>query len=131
LFNNVWFSVVAHFHLDGVVNKQNVLFWASENAHVIHEKVHYAPRITVWVAISSHGLLGPIFFEETMNSGRYLIMLCSTFVPHLLATGLPLQTQWFMQDGARLHTVNFVLDFLHDTFDSHVISNRFPDYFSC
>jgi hypothetical protein len=22
-FNNVWFSVEAHFHLDGVVNKEN------------------------------------------------------------------------------------------------------------
>jgi hypothetical protein len=68
---------------------------------VVHEKVQRAPRITMWVAISSHGLLGPVFFEETVNNGHYLIMLCSTFVPEL-ATALPLQTQWFMQDGARL-----------------------------
>jgi hypothetical protein len=40
---------------DGVVNKQNVQFWASDNPRVIYEKVHHAPRITVWVAISSHG----------------------------------------------------------------------------
>jgi hypothetical protein len=39
-------------------------------------------------------------------------------VPHRLATGLPIQNQWFMQDGARPHTANVVLDFLHDTFDS-------------
>jgi hypothetical protein len=36
-----------------------------------------------------------------------------------------------MQDGARPHTANVVLDFLHDIFDSHVISNRFPDRFAC
>jgi hypothetical protein len=36
-----------------------------------------------------------------------------------------------MQDGARPHTANVVLDFLHDTFDLHVISNRFPDRFAC
>jgi hypothetical protein len=58
-------------------------------------------------------------------------MLCNTFMPHLLATGLPLQTQWFMQDGVRPHTENVVLEFLNDTFDSHVISNRFPDHFAC
>jgi hypothetical protein len=44
----------------------------SESPCVIHEKVHHAPRITVWVTISSHGLLRPILFEETVNSERYL-----------------------------------------------------------
>jgi hypothetical protein len=88
---------------------------------VIHEKVHHALRITASVAISSHGLLAPIFFEETVNGERYLSMLCNTFVPHLLATGLLLQTLWFMQDGERPQTANAVLDFPHDTLDSHVI----------
>jgi hypothetical protein len=84
---------------------------------VIHEKVHHALRITVWVVISSHGLLGSIFFEETVNSEYYLSMLHNSFMLHLLATDLPLQTQWFVQDGARPHTANVVLHFLHDTFD--------------
>jgi hypothetical protein len=53
---------------------------------VIREKVHHAQRITVWVVISSHGLLGPIFFEETVNSEHCLSMLRNAFVPHL-ATG--------------------------------------------
>jgi hypothetical protein len=98
---------------------------------VIHEKVHHAPRIIVWVALSSNGLLGPVSFEETVNSERYLSMLRNTSVPHLLATGLPLRTQWFMQDVARPHTANVVLDFLHDIFDFRVISNRFRDRFAC
>jgi hypothetical protein len=98
---------------------------------VIHEKVHHAPRITVWVAISSHGLLGPIFFEKTVNSERYLSMLCSTLVPYLLAGGLVLQTHWFMQDRARPHTAKVVLDLLHDTFGSSVISYLLPDRFIC
>jgi hypothetical protein len=62
-FNSVSFSDEGH--LDGVVNKQNVRFWVSENPLVIHEKMHHAPRITAWVAISSHGMLGPIFCEES------------------------------------------------------------------
>jgi hypothetical protein len=57
-------------------------------------------------------------------------LLHHIFVPHFLATGLPLQTQWLMLDGARMHTANVVLDFLLDTFDSCVISNRFPDRFA-
>jgi hypothetical protein len=113
--------LMRHFQMDGVVNKQHVQFWASENPCVIYEKVHHAPRLTVWVAISSHKHLGPISFEETVNSEHYLNMLCNTFVPHILATSLLLQTQWFMQEGARLHTANVVLDCLHDNFDSGVI----------
>jgi hypothetical protein len=128
LFNNVWFSDEAHF--DGEVNKQNVWFWVSENPRVIHVKAHRALRITAWFAISSHGLLGSTFFEETVNSECYLSTLHNTFVPHLLATGLPLQTQWFMENGARPHIANVVLDFLHDTIDSCVISNRFSDHFT-
>jgi hypothetical protein len=61
----------------------------------------FVPRLLatgLCVAISSHGLLGTIFFEETVNSERYLSMLHNTFVPHRLATGLLLQTHWFMQD---------------------------------
>jgi hypothetical protein len=57
-------------------------------------------------------------------------MLCNTFVAHLLATGLPLQTQWFKQVGARVHTANVVLDFLLDIFDLGVISNRFSGRFN-
>jgi hypothetical protein len=62
----------------------------------------------MWVAISNLGQLGPISFEETVNNERYYSMLRNTFVPHLLVIGLPLQTQWFMQNGARPHTANVV-----------------------
>jgi hypothetical protein len=51
LFNNVLYSHEAQFHLEDVVNKQNVRFQASGNPHVIHEKVYHMPRIMMWVAI--------------------------------------------------------------------------------
>jgi hypothetical protein len=88
----------------------------TENYIVVH-------HLKLWTART-------IFFEETVHSARYVSMLRNTFVPHL-ATDLPLQTQWFMQDGARPHTANVVLNFLHETFDSYVNSNRFPNRFEC
>jgi hypothetical protein len=107
----------AHFHLDGVVNTQNVRFWAPENPRVIHEKV----RITMLVAVSSHGLLGPIFLEVTRALERYLSLMRNTFVPQLLVTGLSLQTD---VSGARPHPVCMTLS-------TRVTSNRFPDRFAC
>ncbi|PSN40496.1 hypothetical protein C0J52_05227 [Blattella germanica] len=35
-----------------------------------------------------------------------------------------------MQDGARPHTANIVLDFLHEIFGTRVISLRFPGRFN-
>jgi hypothetical protein len=57
-FSNVWFSDEAHFHLDGVVKKQNVWFWASRESMCDSWEENYI----VWDIISSHGLLEPIFF---------------------------------------------------------------------
>jgi hypothetical protein len=107
---NVWFS--------DEVNKQTVQFWASENPRVIHGKVHHAPRITVWVTISSHGLLWSIFFEETVNSEHYLSLLCNTLCLTFLLQVCHYKRKWFVLDGARPHIANVVLYFLYDTFDS-------------
>jgi hypothetical protein len=102
----------------------------SENPCVTHEQgasctenYSIGRHLKSWTARSN-------FLWETVNSERYLSVLHNTFVPRLLATHLPLQTQWFMQDGARPHTANVVFNFQHDTFDWHVISNRFPKRFA-
>ncbi|KAJ4441976.1 hypothetical protein ANN_11840 [Periplaneta americana] len=87
--------------------------------------------VSVRAAISNHGIISPIFFEETVNQVRYKIMLKSSFIAHLMAKDLPMETQWFMQDGARPHTANTVLDYLHEMFDLRVMSHRFPEQHGC
>jgi len=81
----------------------------------------------VWAAISTHGIIGPFFFDDTVTKERYKDMLQNSFIPHLLATGLPIHThtQWFMQDGACPHTANVVLDILYENL--RVMSHRFPE----
>jgi len=45
----------AHFHLNGVVNKENYRYWAVENPRNLHERPLQSPTVTVWRAISKRG----------------------------------------------------------------------------
>ena len=92
VLHNTWFTDEAYFHLNGVVNKQNVRFWARELPHTLHEKENYGARVNAWIAISTHGIIGPFFFDDTVTKERYKDMLENSFIPHLSATGLPIHT---------------------------------------
>lgn len=127
VLHNTWYSDEAYFYVNGVVNKQNVRFWAREHPRIVNMKDTYGEKVCVWVAMSSHGIIGPFFFDDTVTSQRYLDMLRNQFFPQLMAKSLPMHTQWFMQDGARPHTANVVLDFLHERLGLNVMSNRFPE----
>lgn len=84
----------------------------------------HEPKVTVWSDLFSHGLIEPMFFENTVNSQRYLDMLRNDFLSKFLASELPIDTQRFVQNGATLHADNVVLDFLNSLFGNSVISNR-------
>jgi hypothetical protein len=43
-----------------------------------------------------------------------------------MAYGIPMNSAWFQQDGARPHTSKDVLCFLHDIFKDRVLSNQYP-----
>jgi hypothetical protein len=61
--------------------------------HTSFMRDNYGNKITVWVAISSHGIIGPVFFNETVNSYCYLAILHNNFMLQLIATELPISTQ--------------------------------------
>ncbi|PSN41601.1 hypothetical protein C0J52_17604, partial [Blattella germanica] len=79
--NKLWMSDEAHFHLTGYVNKQNYRYWADTNPNEVHERPLHASKVTLWCAVSSHGIIGPHFFANeqgntiTVNSDRYVEML--------------------------------------------------------
>ena len=102
-------------------------FWVRELPHIPHEEENYGAKVNVWTTISTHGIIGLFFFHDTVTKERYKDMLENSFIPHLLATGLPIHTQWFMQDGAHPHIANMVLDFLYEMFNFCVMSHQFPE----
>ena len=123
----VYFSDEAHFHLTGCVNKQNMRYWADTNPHELHERPLHSPKVTVWCAISSTGIVGPWFFEEnevtvTVNSDRYVNMLEEFFFPRI--EELDQGDIWFQQDGATAHTSRTSMAVLREHFPERLISIR-------
>lgn len=129
-FNNVLFSDEAHFHINGHVNKQNCRYWSCENPNRKHQKPLHSPKVTVWAALSAHGIIGPYFFEDgrgravTVTSQRYVAMIEDFFTPELQNfPGFNTRT-WFQQDGATAHTSNVAMPVVRQLFPNKVISRR-------
>ena len=84
------------------------------------EKDFNLPGITVWAAISCMGLIGPIFFESSMNQDNYLRMLRTEFWPRV-------ENQndiYFQQDGAPPHYGIRVREWLNENFEDRWIGRR-------
>ena len=65
----------------------------------------------VWGGISVKGVLGPVFFDGTVNGQNYLDMLTNVVVPQLRARD-DYDELFFQQDGAPPHYPRLVRAFL-------------------
>lgn len=127
----LWSSDEAHFHLSGSVNKHNFRYWATENPRELHQRPLHSPKVTVWCAVSSIGIIGPYFFESggstvTVNSVRYCEMLENFLLPKMEEYGEEYDTEafWFQQDGATAHTARRSRQILQEQFPGRLISLR-------
>ncbi|GBN12631.1 hypothetical protein AVEN_132279-1 [Araneus ventricosus] len=74
-----------------------------------------------WAAISSKGIIGPFFLEQTINAAKYLGIL-DEFVVFHYALDDHWNTFWFMPDGAHPRRTPAVFDFLSEHFNDRVIA---------
>ena len=125
--NLLWTSDEAHFHLDGKANSKTNVFWGSSRPNEVATKPLHSPKCTVWAAISTRGIIGPIFIEEsgaavTVTKERYVEVL-KTFKSELQTLYPSLMSKfWFQQDGASPHTSNLSRSWLKENFGGRVIS---------
>lgn len=123
----IWFTDEAHFYLNRYVNKQNWRFWGSEKPYWCEAKPLYSPKVTVWAAVCSRGIIGPFFIRETVTGARYVAIL-EQFVATQQALEDRPGTEWFMQDGARPHRTEQVFRFLEEYFGNRVIALEYPKF---
>ena len=97
-------SVTYGFHLNGYINRQTTRFLEFERPDIVVQKPLLSARVTIWCAVSGHGILGPYFVEDdaqntlTVNQERYREIIIAQFVRYLKrfcrGRNLPLRRQW-------------------------------------
>ena len=108
----VW-SNEATFKLNGAINLHNCMLCAIENPNIVEEKTVNLPGVAVRCGLSSRGLIGPYFFEETVTCQTYLQML------EIIISRL--NDVYFQQDGAPPHFHVNVRNFLYHIFNTRWI----------
>jgi hypothetical protein len=117
-----FFSDEAWFHLSGYVNSQNFRIWSAQNPHQFVETPLHVSKIGVWIAVSRRRLIGPIFFNGTINGQRYREQILEPFINEL--DDEEVQTGYFQHDGATAHTARETLNYLQEFYDDGIISRN-------
>ena len=87
------------FKLSSYMNRHNCVYWADKNLYLSIETLLNLPGITVWGTLSSEGVIGPVFFFESVSGENCLEMLREVVVPQLHIKP-NFHELFFQQDGA-------------------------------
>lgn len=128
------YSDEATFCLNGIVNRQNCRYWATINPHwMVEAHTQHPQKLNVWCGLVGDTILGPYFFEGTLNGEMYLEFLQFELLPALIALfpdrqepDLPDRQLFFQQDGAPPHYAAPVRAFLDEVFHGRWIGRRGP-----
>ena len=115
------FTDEVHFVLGGYVNKQNCRIWGTENrTHTLKSSYILVQRLN-WA----------IFLRKWAKRGCYIQR--RSLSGHVDRGHVVLLTKieeedigniWFLQDGAKCHTVEATLDVLRPVFEDRIISRK-------
>ncbi len=112
----ILWSDEAQFKVNGRINKHNCVYWSDEHPHEILQREVNSPGVMVWAGINYRGIVGPYFFDGTVNSNTYQQLL------HELRVTLDEDERFegrdiiLQQDGAPAHFSVEVRNFLNEHF---------------
>jgi hypothetical protein len=86
----------------------------------------FGKLLCTWATVCRQHIVGPLFFEETVNSKCYCSMLYKFIGP---LEEDKITYSWFWQDGATVHTANNCIKLLNEIFRERVVSsNLWPSH---
>jgi hypothetical protein len=82
--SGILFADEANFYVNGEVNRQNVCYWSDTNLYRMNpSKMQCAGKIMMWCGIWGNKIVGPVFFDTSLNAEMYLNILQDTIMPSL------------------------------------------------
>lgn len=124
-FKNIFWTDESSFSTSGMINRKNTRQWATVNPHCYREfKFQGRQSVNVWCAILNNKIIGPHFFNVTLNGERYRNFLQQELEDYF--DELPLEQERnivFQQDGAPPHSVVAVTNYLNQRFNEWIGRN--------
>lgn len=123
-FTKIIFSDEKRFYLNRPKNHQNNRYWSHirPEGREVNELEAHPPSVHVWAALSASEVIGPFFFEATIDQYEYQKMIDFYLWPKI--RNRDLTGVWFQQDGATAHCTLNTLELLSVYFDGKVISRN-------
>lgn len=121
--NSILWSDEAIFKVNGRVNRHNCVYWADENPQEILQREVNSPGIMVWAGVNVRGVIGPYFFEQSVNADSYLELLHELHVTLFMDERFAGRRIIFQQDGAPAHFALRVRNFLNKHFPDWIGRN--------
>ena len=114
--------------MNGYVNKHNCRIRDDANQYEVQQVTVHPQKVTVWCGFWAGGIIGPYFFKNdvgeaiSVNGELYSTMISDFFWSKF--NDMDVDDMWFQQDSSTCHTVDAMMNFLHERFQGMVISRR-------
>jgi hypothetical protein len=126
ILNYILWTDESKFTNNGVINKQNNRYWDTQNPHWVFETNNQCIwGINVWCGLIGCKLLGPYFYDGTLNGRRYLEFIMNELP--IMLDDIPLATRnnlILQQDGTPAHNANVVKNYLNEHFENRWIGTN-------
>jgi hypothetical protein len=109
-----FFSSEVWFHSTRYVSSPNNRVSSATNQHEFQDTPLHDQEVGVWCVMSRNRIIGPIFFDVTLNSGRYWEVILFPFIGYLNKDEIA--RVYFQEDGATAHTAHVSMTLLRDVF---------------
>lgn len=127
-FLQILWSDESRFTNCGLFNRKNTVYWSDVNPRLAREVRHQVRwGFNVWLGVLGTRMIGPYFFNENLNSARYLNLLQTNVAEELMDLPLAvLRQMFFQQDGAPPHNGQIITNYLNAEFHDRWIGNLGP-----